>query len=273
MKVVELFFVYAFLGWCVEVSFAGLKDGKFVNRGFLLGPWCPMYGVGAVLLIYAAEMLTRNVFGVFLISMTIATIVELITGWLLKVLFHQRWWDYSDMPLNIGGYICPLFSVAWGLGGVFLTEILDKPIKFAIEHQPHLISLVIIGIVGTVFAADVVLTLLSLAKLNIHAKEVEELRSAIKDLSDRIGEKVYRDSVSAAESPIGQRAKDDMEVLKALHEQILKEREEVLRKRKVVLGRFSLFEKRLLRQYAKARSTRYKEAFRDLKEAASKLKN
>ena len=93
------FVVYSFIGWCTEVCFCSVSTGKFVNRGFLNGPVCPIYGFGMVIVIYILTPVTENVFLLFFGSMILASALELVTGWALKKLFHTSWWDYSDKPL------------------------------------------------------------------------------------------------------------------------------------------------------------------------------
>ena len=101
------FFAYAFLGWCMEVSFAALTSGRFVNRGFLNGPVCPIYGCGAVIVLFCLEPLKDHLFWLFVGSVILTSALEWLTGFVLEKIFHERWWDYSDMPFNLGGYICP----------------------------------------------------------------------------------------------------------------------------------------------------------------------
>ena len=103
------------LGWCLEVCFCTINTGQFVNRGFLNGPVCPIYGFGMVLVIVALTGFSGNLPALFLGGMVLTSAIELAGGWALKKLFHTSWWDYSDQPFNIGGYICLKFSLAWGL--------------------------------------------------------------------------------------------------------------------------------------------------------------
>jgi len=107
------FIVYAFLGWVLEVVYAAVKSGKFVNRGFLLGPVCPIYGFGAVGVIVALAPVKDNKLVLFVCSVLLASGIELIGGWLLDKIFSQRWWDYSHRPFNIGGYVWIIFIQLW----------------------------------------------------------------------------------------------------------------------------------------------------------------
>ena len=93
-----IFFIYAFLGWCTEVSYAALKTGRFVNRGFLNGPVCPVYGFGVVIVLWVLEPLRGNLLLLFLGSVALTSLLEWLTGFVLERLFHQRWWDYSQEP-------------------------------------------------------------------------------------------------------------------------------------------------------------------------------
>ena len=119
------FLVYSFLGWVLEVVFHASKLGKIVNRGFLNGPVCPVYGFGMVGPLMLLQSISSadtvedtNVFVLFFICMLFGSAVELLAGWLLDVIFHMRWWDYSDEPFNLHGYICLRFSLLWGVGGI-----------------------------------------------------------------------------------------------------------------------------------------------------------
>ena len=103
------FFIYSFLGWCAEVVFSAVSNGGFTNRGFLNGPVCPIYGFGLVVVLFRAGTLKGSFIVLYAGSVLLTTALELVTGWLMEKLFHHRWWDYSQRPLNIGG-LCPARS-------------------------------------------------------------------------------------------------------------------------------------------------------------------
>ena len=149
-----VFFIYAFLGWCTEVSYAATKTGKFVNRGFLNGPWCPIYGFGVVIVLAFLEPLKDNLFLLFLGSVVLTSALEWLTGFLLEKLFAQRWWDYSNEPFNLSGYICLRFSLAWGFACLFVVKLLHPTVLLFIRLIPHLVGLVLLGILMVVMAID-----------------------------------------------------------------------------------------------------------------------
>ena len=95
------FFIYAILGWCVEVIHAALARGKFENRGFLNGCWCPIYGVGVVLVLLCLTPININVFVLFIASLILTSVLEFIVGLILEKLFKTKWWDYSKEHFNI----------------------------------------------------------------------------------------------------------------------------------------------------------------------------
>ena len=127
-----IFFTYGFLGWCSEVAFATLKTGGFVNRGFLNGPICPIYGFGMLIVVVCLTPLNDSWPLLFLGSMALTTALEFFTGWVLEKLFQTKWWDYSERKFNVKGYICLEFSILWHLcanrGSVVSSEALFEAV-------------------------------------------------------------------------------------------------------------------------------------------------
>ena len=123
-ELVWIFIIYAFIGWCTEVSYAALDTGKFVNRGFLNGPYCPIYGCGVVIVVAILTPLKENLLILFAGSFLLTSVLEYITGYILEKVFHNKWWDYSDKPFNIKGYVCLKFSIYWGLACTFIMDII-----------------------------------------------------------------------------------------------------------------------------------------------------
>ena len=112
------FFIYSFMGWIYESIFCTIKEKKWCNRGFLYGPIIPIYGFGAVIIsifvnVSVDNHVTTPWWKVFLVSMVGSAILEYVTSWALEKIFHARWWDYSNMPLNILGQICLPYMLLW----------------------------------------------------------------------------------------------------------------------------------------------------------------
>lgn len=196
------FFIYAFLGWCLEVVFCTVNSGQWVNRGFLNGPVCPIYGAGMCIVLLVLEPLVNNTLLLFLGSMVLTSALELVTGFVLKKAFHTSWWDYSDQPFNIGGYICLKFSLAWGLGGMAAVRLLHPPIARMVDRLPHTAGWVLLGVFGVVLAADLAATLVTLAGLERDLRELEKLGAALRRGSDAVS-KELGDAALAADEKTG----------------------------------------------------------------------
>lgn len=216
-----VFFIYAFLGWCTEVSYAATKTGKFVNRGFLNGPWCPIYGFGVVIVLAFLEPLKDNLFLLFLGSVVLTSALEWLTGFLLEKLFAQRWWDYSNEPFNLSGYICLRFSLAWGFACLFVVKLLHPTVLLFIRLIPHLVGLILLGILLVVMAIDLAATVSAIAKLNRRLALIDELAGRIREASNDFGEDLAERVLDAAE-----KGADWREDLEELSDRLAQRREE-----------------------------------------------
>ena len=208
-----LLFVYAFLGWCTEVCYAALATGRFVNRGFLNGPVCPIYGFGAVLVLWVLEPLRDNLLLLFLGSVVLTSLLEWLTGFLLEKLFHQRWWDYSEQPFNIGGYICLRFSLAWGLACLFVVKLVHPAVRFLIGVIPRPLGWVLLAVFGAVLAVDLAATLRTIARINRSLGQIDELAGKIREVSNGLGGDLAERVLEAAEK--GSDLKDALEERRA----------------------------------------------------------
>lgn len=181
------FLIYAFLGWCLEVAFAALNEARFVNRGFLNGPICPIYGAGVCAVLFCLDPIKENTLVLFLGSVLVTTVLEFATGYILEKAFRTKWWDYSREKFNIMGYVCLKFSLAWGLACVFVIEIVHPPIMRIVHWLPYTPGRIILLIFLLGFAVDVGLTIATILKLNKRLAEMDELSAKIKEGSDAIG--------------------------------------------------------------------------------------
>ena len=140
-KLIMYFLIYSFLGWVMESFYAVLVLGHFVKRGFLFGPICPIYGFGAVIFILIFDGLKGHNVKKFFISMIVFSIFEFAASWILEMVFHLRWWDYSDAMFNIEGRICLSFSIVWGLAGIIFSNYLHPFIERKTEKLLQKISI------------------------------------------------------------------------------------------------------------------------------------
>ena len=217
-----LFFIYAFLGWCTEVSYAALKSGRFVNRGFLNGPVCPVYGCGAVIVLWVLEPLRGNLLLLFLGSVALTSLLEWLTGFALERLFHQRWWDYSQEPFNLGGYICLRFSAAWGLACLFVVKLVHPSVLWCIRTIPHPVGVGLLILFSVTMAVDLAATVRTIARINRQLSQLDELAAGIKEMSNELGENLADRVLDAVEIGDGLRADlqeelDDLREVLAAH--------------------------------------------------------
>lgn len=120
-----LYMIYSFAGWCGEVIVAAVKRHRFVNRGAVSGPVCPVYGLGAVVVAVFLPELKGRIFFLFLGGMVLNTFVEYVTGRLMETALHKKWWDYSEEKFNLGGYVCLKTSILWGICSVLMIRFLN----------------------------------------------------------------------------------------------------------------------------------------------------
>ncbi len=130
------FYLYCFCGWIFESTFVSLKSRKFVNRGFMRGPFLPIYGSGAIMMLVVSMPFQDNIFLTYIAGCIGATALELVTGELMEALFKVRYWDYSNQKFNYKGHICLSSTVAWGFLTIFMTEFLHKGVERIIFILP-----------------------------------------------------------------------------------------------------------------------------------------
>ncbi len=244
-EVLWIFMIYAFFGWCTEVSYAALNDGKFVNRGFLNGAYCPIYGCGVVIVVAVLTPLKENLPVLFLGSFLLTSTLEYITGFVLEKIFHNKWWDYSSIPFNIKGYVCLKFSIYWGLACTFVMDIVHPIIYKFITGIPKVLGVVLITVLITVFAADVGITVATILNFNKRLKVLDDIAEKIHRLSDEIGERVYENTALAVENT---------EKIKATNQEKKKELEELRARYKETMAKKNFGFNRLVQAFPNMKS-------------------
>lgn len=180
------FTLYSFLGWCTEVLYYFKKEKHFVNRGFLNGPFCPIYGFGAVILIVLLHPFQNSLFYLFLGATFLTSALEYFTGFILERFFHSVWWDYSDNALNIKGRICLSFSLLWGLGSLLIVKYFQPLISNLVYNIPRNILYVLDVCVAIYFLLDFILSVNSLVELTKISKQLKDISIQIKSNSEAI---------------------------------------------------------------------------------------
>ncbi len=156
-----------------------LFEGKWTNRGFLYGPYCPIYGFGAIIVAFFLKPFFNNPILIFLLGCILTSLLEYITSYIMEKLFDAKWWDYSNIPFNLNGRVCLLNSVLFGILGLFLTYVVHPYTEALISkipsiHLPHIVFLILIF-----FIIDIITTLNTILNLKEKLKIIHDIKSQI----------------------------------------------------------------------------------------------
>ena len=187
-QIVFLFFAYSFLGWVGEVLFTAVVHHKYQDRGVLSGPLCLLYGVGGLVITFALGDIREGWFFLLVFSAVYATVIEWIGGHILEYTTHTRWWDYSDFPFNIGGYICLEFSLLWGVGTIVVMKAVHPVIAGFVAMVPQMVGFVLMCILYACYAADVVVTAFAASDLARELDALEKVADSMHAVSDAMTE-------------------------------------------------------------------------------------
>lgn len=180
------FILYSFVGWCAEVILGFIIHKKFINRGFLLGPYCPIYGCGMMLIVFLLKDYTDNFLVLFILSMVICLVLEYITSYLMELIFKARWWDYSDKKFNINGRVCLEYALLFGIGGTIVMYIVHPFVMNIVSKFSGLILLIVGSILLVGFIIDNIISFDAISKINKfefkkYKDNTEDITNMIKD--------------------------------------------------------------------------------------------
>lgn len=257
------FTVYSFLGWVCETIYCSIIDNQYVNRGFLKGPFCPIYGAGALIVIIFLTPFANNIIVLFLAAMLFTSTLEYVTGVLLEAIFNLTWWDYSKYRFNIHGKVCLLNSMLFGCLSVITIEFINPAVVIFIRHIPLNYVVWISSISLIYFMIDTTITALrvlelggKLKEMNMLIEEIREKREAYKGI---LQVNLSRfDSIIEQESEKVIHAKEQINKLKNKLEKV------ILKDRSV--------NKRIIRAFPNIKSLKYQHSLEKLKEEIKKIK-
>lgn len=179
-----LFMSYAFLGWCIEVGCKLVQFRKFINRGFLIGPYCPIYGWGAIAITILLKRYTYDVLVLFVMSVLICSILEYFTSYFMEKVFHARWWDYSSKKFNINGRICLETLIPFGLLGLVIMYITNPFLLEIYQSIPPIVIHILSGILFIIFIVDNIISSNVISTINVEGNKL------VKDNTEEITERV-----------------------------------------------------------------------------------
>ena len=152
--IVNWFYIYSFLGWLWESSYVSIKEKKLVNRGFVAGPVCTIYGFGAVIVYLILKPIAGNVLLLYICGVIVPTILEYVTAVLMEALFHTSWWDYSKNRFNFQGRICLGASLGWGAFSVILFYVFQPFVDWIVSLYSVATGEVMVRVATLVYAVD-----------------------------------------------------------------------------------------------------------------------
>ena len=179
------FYIYSFFGWIFESVYVSLRKKRWVNRGFLLGPFLPIYGGGAVMMLFVSEPFKSNLILTYFAGAVGATLLELVTGMVMESIFKVRYWDYSDRKYNYKGYICLESAVLWGFFTIAMNQAVHPALLRLLAAVPALPLHVVFGIVSVFLVFDIISSVKEALDLRDILEKMESLREEMLRLRRR----------------------------------------------------------------------------------------
>lgn len=189
VKIIMYFIVYSFLGWVMESILKTIIQKKPVNSGFLYGPFCPIYGFGAIIMFAFLQNFKENPILLFIIAFFVLSLWEYVVGWLLEKIFNTKYWDYSENKFNIKGRVCLMNSLFWGVLGVVFIIIIHPFIieKIDIINTNDLLFLTIT--LGVIMIVDLIISIIKVKNITINLEKLKEITNSIKEKLEELEEK------------------------------------------------------------------------------------
>lgn len=173
-KYIALFFIYSVAGWLMETVRISIKQKKFVNRGFLIGPYCPIYGFGVILITLLLQKYVGDVPVTFVLSILICGILEYMTSYVMEKIFKARWWDYSQRKFNINGRVCLETLIPFGIAGTFILYMANPFLMKYINLIPNLALHIFTGIFLIIYITDTIVSFNIILNLKEMKKEFKD---------------------------------------------------------------------------------------------------
>ena len=179
--IVTYFVIYSFLGWVLESIVRTICEKKIINTGFLIGPFCPIYGFGAIIMILFLSKFENNIILLFLSSLIVLSIWEYIVGVILEKLFKTKYWDYSDHKFNYKGRICLTNSLAWGILGVLFIKYIHPFIQNLIGNINYIIIILISSVIAMILLVDAIISIVKIKNIRATLQKIEKINEQIKE--------------------------------------------------------------------------------------------
>lgn len=186
---ITYFFIYSFIGWVLESTYKTILQKKLVNSGFLLGPFCPIYGFGALIMYLSLRNLTSNIFVLFFFGVIVLSAFEYFVGWFLEVVFRTKYWDYSSNRFNIHGRVCLKNSLYWGFLGIVFMKGIHPAVENIVKLIPQMLLITAVLVLMVVMMLDTITTIVRLVKINSKLKNWNKITEKIRKQIETINVK------------------------------------------------------------------------------------
>ncbi len=232
INLVLVFYIYAFIGWCIEVLLKYRQYGRFINRGFLTGPWLPIYGAGSAIITISVDSLSRyqsSIGNTYVISFIVCGFIEYMASYIMERRFHARWWDYSQRPMNLQGRIWIGNLILFGIGGVGIIHIVNPVIYMILDGLNPFSKEVVALVLSLIFISDYTMShfVLKLVKIGVESSEADNTEEIRKDVQLLLSDRniFYKRFVDAYPDVIyrTERVKERMDRIKAETEKKIEE--------------------------------------------------
>lgn len=218
-----LFIIYSFIGWCMEVTLKLIESRKFVNRGFLIGPYCPIYGYGAILITFLLKKYTDDVLTLFIMAILVCGILEYVTSYFMEKIFKARWWDYSKNKFNINGRICLETIIPFGLLGLLIMYVTNPFFLTQLNRLPEIWLNILFWMLLVLFLADNIVSTVVISYLKKALKFIGKDLDNTEEITKKIKE------VLIQKSPLHRRLANAYPKLEAVKLKIKEKKEEIKR--------------------------------------------
>lgn len=180
------FYFYCFFGWVFESTYVSLKKKQLVNRGFMRGPFLPIYGSGGIMMLVVSMPFQDNVFLTYIAGCIGATALEFFTGMTMEALFKVRYWDYSDQKFNYKGHICLSSTIAWGFLTILMTEFLHRGVERVVFALPELLVTIVTVVISCVMLVDMTLSVKAAMDLRDLLIALEKAKEEMERIQKRL---------------------------------------------------------------------------------------
>lgn len=250
------FYFYCFFGWCFESAYVSIRCKRPVNRGFMRGPFLPLYGSGGIMMLLVSMPFQDNLFLVYVAGCIGATLLEYVTGVAMEAIFKVRYWDYSNQRFNFQGHICLSSSLAWGGLTILMTEWMHKPVERLAMAIPMSVLTVLVMVLTAIIWADFALSFKAALDLRDVLVKMEKAKEELAHIQKRLDVVIALTNESIGEHR--ENIREELFELRLKYRGILEERKQLSHLK-------DFFQRDMLRAHPSMSSVKFKEALEELK--------